>query len=440
MPPDGRRPPPAPRLHPIRPIRPLRPMPPRHLTRRDLLKGAAVAGLAAGLPVGWVGGAWADEGPEVREVRIGLIAVASGAPLVVAHEKGFFAKHGLASTIAKESSWASARDKLVSGENHASHMKLAQPLAATMGLLGSPKTPMLAPLTLSRGGSVFMVSAKLKGRLTADPKTWRTFADELKAKGEVLTIALPLPFGWHSLMWRHFLADGGINADKELKLITLPPAQMVQNLRVGTMHACAMVEPWGTRGVAEKVTAVVMYGHELWPDHPTKAFAVMEPFAEKNPRTVRAMLRAVHEASAWCDDFAHRGELARMLAVPTYLNCPEPAIGAALSGRLDWGDGRTAEDRAHAISFSRRAATEARELAWFAAQFRRWGLCEGEPDYAGLARRVGRPELYQAALKDLGVALPAIDEGPIKLWDGTSFDLRKAAEHARSFPIHNLKG
>jgi len=410
------------------------------ISRRDFLKGSAVAGLMAGLPVGWAGGAWADEGPEPKEVRLGIIAVASCAPIGVAHEKGFFKKHGLASSITKETSWATARDKLVSGENQGSHMKLAQPIAAAMGLLGAPKAPMLAPFTLSRNGSVFMVAKKLQGVLTAAPKPWKKLAGELKAKGEVLTIALPLPFGWHSLMWRHFLADAGIHADKEIKFITLPPAQMVQNLRVGTMHACAMVEPWGVRGVTDKVTAVTMYGQELWPDHPTKAFAVMEPFAEKSPRTVRAMLRALHEAAVWCDDFGNRPELAKVLAVPSYLNCPVPFVLPGLMGEQDWGDGRKATDRAHAISFSKATVTEARELKWYISQFRRWGMTEGEPDYDGLARKITRADLYLGALKDLGVAAPAPNDGPIKLWDGTVFDHKKAAEFAKASPINNLKG
>jgi nitrate/nitrite transport system substrate-binding protein len=413
---------------------------PRPLTRRDFLKASAIGGLLAGLPKAYAGGVLASDAPEAPEVRIGFIAVLSCAPLVVAHEKGFFKKHGLTSTLAKESSWASVRDKLVSGENHGSHVKVAQPIAASMGLLGSPKVPMLAPFTLSRSGSVFMVASSLKGKLTFDPKTWKAFSDELKAKGEALTIALPLPFGWHSLMWRHFLANAGINADKELKLITLPPAQMVQNLRVGTMHACAMVEPWGTRGVSEKVTVVTMYGHEMWPDHPTKAFGVTEQYADKNPKSVRAMLRALQEACAWCDDRDHRKEIAKMLATPTYLNCPEAAILPALMGELDWGDGRKQTDFAHGISFGKRTAPEAREVKWFVSQFRRWGMTEGEPDYEAIAQKVTRPELYRAALKDLGVEAPAADNTPIKLWDGTVFDPSKAAAFAKSFPIHNLKG
>jgi len=319
-------------------------------------------------------------------------------------------------------------------------MKLAQPIAATMGLMGSPKTPVLSPFTLSRNGSVFMVAAQLKGKLTFDPKAWRTLAEELKAKGETLTVALPFPFGWHGLMFRHFLANAGINADRELKLLTLPPAQMVQNLRVGTMHACAMVEPWGTRGVSEKVTTIAMYGHEMWPNHPTKTLGVMERFADQNPRTVRAMLRALHEAATWCDDFSNRAELAKMLAVPSYLNSPEASILPALMGELDWGEGRKQTDRPHAISFAKGTAPETREVKWFISQFRRWGMTEGEPDYDALAKKVTRPELYRAALKDLGVDAPAPSDAPIKFWDGTSFDPQKAAAFAKSSPINNLKG
>jgi nitrate/nitrite transport system substrate-binding protein len=399
-----------------------------------------VAGLLTGLPKAYAGGAYTSDAPEVADVRLGFVAVLSCAPIVVAHEKGFFKKHGLESTLVKESSWATVRDKLVSGENHATHMKLAQPIAATMGLMGSPKTPVISPFTLSRNGSVFMVAAQLKGKLTFDPKTWKTLADELKAKGETLTIALPFPFGWHGLMVRHFLANAGINADKELKLITLPPAQMVQNLRVGTMHACAMVEPWGTRGVSEKVTTIAMYGHEMWPNHPTKTLGVMEKFADQNPRTVRAMLRALHEAAAWCDDFSNRPEIAKMLAVPSYLNSPEASLLPSLMGEFDWGDGRKQADRPHAISFAKATAPEPREVKWFISQFRRWGMTLGEPDYDALAKKVTRPELYRAALKDLGVDPPAPSDAPIKLWDGTSFDPQKAAAFAKSSSINNLKG
>lgn len=412
---------------------------PPGIRRRELLQGSLAAGLLAGLPEGWAGGVYAGDAPEEREVRLGIVAVQSCASIVIAHEKGFFAKHGLKSTVSKETSWAAVRDKLASGENQATHMKYAQPIGSSIGVLGAQPTALVMPWTLSRNGSVFMVAAPLRGKLTADPATWKTAASEMRAQGEPFTIALPLPFGWHGLMYRHFLADGGVDADKELKLITLPPAQMVQNMRVGTMQACAMVEPWGARGVAEKVAKIAMYGHELWSDHPTKGLGLLQRFADENPKTVRAMLRALHEASAWCDDFANREELAKLLSTPSYLNAPTASILPGMLGEFDWGDGRTLTDRSHAIAYNRDNRPQAREIKWFVSQFRRWGMIRGEPDYDDVVRRVARADLYDEALKELGVVPHPTNDLPIRLWDGTVFEHARAAEFARSFPIHNLQ-
>lgn len=415
------------------------------LDRRSFIRGAAataggIAGLLSGLPGGWSGRAYASDAPEVPDIRLGFIAVQSAAPMIVAHERGLFKKHGLSSTLVKESGWAAARDKLVSGENHGTHLKFAQSVAASIGLLGSPKSAILAPFTMSRNGSVFMVAKSFKGRLTSDPKSWKATADELKAKGEVFTIVLPVPFGWHGLMYRYFLANAGINADKDLKLVTLPPAQMVQNMRVGTMHACAMVEPWGYRGVHDKVSVITMYGHELWKDHPVKTFAMMEAFADKNPKTARAMLRAIAEAAAWCDNFDNRAELAKLLSPPTYMNSTVESILKPLMGEFDWGDGRTAAEKTQAVFYNKDNYPQPREIKWFLSQFRRWGMTQSEPDYDGLAAKIGRPELYETAMKELGVAPHPRNDGPITLWDGKAFDHKKAAEYARSFAIHNITG
>jgi nitrate/nitrite transport system substrate-binding protein len=411
----------------------------KRLDRRRLLKATAGSALFAALPKALIHVAHASEAPEVANVRIGLIAVQSGASIVIAHEKGFFKKHGLNSTIAKETSWAAARDKLVSGENHGSHLKYAQTLAATLGALGSTPTPMVAPFTLSRNGSVFMVAKKLQGQLTFDPRTWKTVSDKVRASGSPFTIALPHPAGWHGLMYRHFLANGGINADKDLKLITLPPAQMVQNLKVGTMHACAMVEPWGMRGVSTNTTVVTMYGHEMWPNHPTKTFAMMESFVNKNPKTARAMLRALHEASVWCDDVNNRPELARILSTPSYMNAPQADILRPLLGQFDWGDGRKLTDPSKTIRYGLDNYPQPREAKWFISQFRRWGMITGEPDYDAIATRVLRADIYTQAMEELGVKPQTQNDAPIKFWDGTTFDHKQAAAFARSARISNPK-
>jgi len=404
----------------------------RASSRRGILKAATL------MPAGWAGAAYASDAPEQREVNIGFVAVESGAPLVVAQEKGFFARHGLKATVHLQTSWAAARDKVISGENHASHLKYAQPLASTIGLLGAPKTAMIAPFTLARSGSVFMVAAALKGRLTFDPATWRTMIEERKAKGEGFTIALPLPFGTHGLLYRYFLANAGINADRDLRLITLPPAQMVQNIRVGTMQACAMVEPWGSRGVLDGITAIAMYGFEMWPDHPIKSLGMRADWAERNPRTVQAILRAAHEAAIWCDRPENRAELARILSAPSYLNTAVKYILPTLRGEFDWGDGRKETAPEKGVSYAN-SVPQMREALWHLTQFRRWGMTEGAPDYAGASRAVLRPDLYAQAMRDLGLPAPAQDTTPLRLWDGVVFDPAKPEAYATSFAIKNLK-
>ena len=146
------------------------PTPPRpesvHIPRRTLLQGALAAGLLASLPRASAATSYASDEPEVKDVRLGIIAVESCAPIVVAHEKGFFKKHGLVSSLSKEASWATVRDKLMSGENQATHMKYAQPIGSTLGVLGAQKSGVVIPFTLSRNGSIFLVAKAIGSKLT----------------------------------------------------------------------------------------------------------------------------------------------------------------------------------------------------------------------------------------------------------------------------------
>jgi nitrate/nitrite transport system substrate-binding protein len=405
---------------------------PRRPSRRAVIKAAAL------MPAGWAGGVYASDAPEQPDITVGIVAVESCGSLVAAHEKGLFAKHGIKSTMALQNGWGAARDKVVSGESHVSHLKYAQPLGSTMGLLGAAKIPMVAPLTLCRSGSVFMAAGTFKGRLTFDPASWRALLDERRAKNETVTIALPWPYGWHGLMYRYFLANAGINADKDMKLLTLPPAQMVQNIRVGTMDACAMVEPWGARGVMDNITTIVMYGNEMWPNHPIKAMGMRADWAEKNPKTVQAIIRAVQEAAIWCDVPANRPELAKMLSAPSYLNAATKYILPTMQGQFDWGNGRKETAPEKGISYSD-TIPQVREAKWHLTQFRRWGMTEGVPDYDGITQAVLRPDLHAQAMRDLGLPAPVQDTSPLTLWDGVTFDPAKPEAYATSFAVNSLK-
>jgi nitrate/nitrite transport system substrate-binding protein len=415
------------------------------LTRRQFVSSSiaatALSLLYAGLPARWSGAVYASDTPEKEDLRFGIVAIASCSPIVIAHEKGFFKKYGIRSTLSMENGWAAARDKLISGENQASHFKYSQGLASNLGVSGAPKIPMISPWTLARNGSAFLVSLRVQEKPTRDPKTWVPLVQNAKKAGAPLTIALPLLAGFHGMLYRYFLATAGVDPDKDCRFIVLPPAQMVQNMRVGAMSACAMVEPWGTRGVQEKVAYIAFYGNDLWPEHPVKACTFLEKFGEQNPKTVLAVLRALHEASIYCDDMGNRPELAKILSVTNYLNTPVNSLLPSLLGKYDYGDGKIVDDPRHVIRFHKDNSNypQPKEMAWFVTQFRRWGLIQGMPDYQAVCRQVCRPDIYEEAMKGIDFSAYKQDDSPIAFFDGKSFNPSSAEKYANSFAINSLK-
>lgn len=413
-------------------------------TRRRFLRATAATGLGAlyaGLPADWNGTLYAADAPEHPDMRFGFVAVESGAPIVIAHEKGLFKKYGINSSISKENGWAAARDKLISGENQATHLKYGQSIASNLGALGAPKIHMAAPWTLNRNGSGFLVSLRSKDKPTKDPQSWRPFVDNAKKAGEPATVAVPIPVGVHHMLFRYVWANAGINADKDLKVITLPPAQMIQNMKVGAMSACAMVEPWPTRGVMEKVSYVAFYGWEIWPDHPAKALTFLEKFTDQNPKGTVATLRAIHEAAIYCDDPKNHQEIAKILSTPTYLNSPVESILPTLQGHFDHGDGRVADEPRYALRYSKNNTnyTQPKEMTWFATQFRRWGMIEGTPDYKGVVANVCRNDIYREAMKGVSFTNFKQDDSPITFFDGKVFNPAEPEKYATSFPVNSLK-
>jgi nitrate/nitrite transport system substrate-binding protein len=215
-------------------------------TRRDFL-AASTTGvldvLLAGLPHGWVGGAYAGDGPETPKVRIGIIALTDCSSIVMAHELGLFKKFGVESTISKEASWAVIRDRLSLGENQATHLLLGMPYASTMGLLGSPVKPMIIPFYLNRNGQAITLTKELLSKGVKTPQALKPLAEEAKRAGKPLSFAMTFPPGTHAMWTRYWLGAGGINPDKDVTLITIPPPQMVANMKVGKMDGFCVGEP-----------------------------------------------------------------------------------------------------------------------------------------------------------------------------------------------------
>lgn len=379
-------------------------------------------------------------GPEIADLRFGIIALTDCSPIVIAHEKGFFKKYGINATIVKGASWAAIRDSLSNGDIHATHMLLGMPIASTMGLLGSPKKPMIIPWLLNRNGQAITVRADLKGKAGADPKQLGKLALDAKAAGKPMTFAMTFPPGTHAMWLRYYLAAGGVNPDKDAALVTIPPPQMVANMKVGKMDAFCVGEPWNARAIADGIGFTAITSQEIWKDHPEKACAFTAEFAAKNPKTVKAVLKALHEASVWLDDMKNRPEQAAIVSRPTYINCQPEAILPRLQGHYDYGDGRKTEDPNY-MSFSARNCNYPQEkyAIWWLTQFRRWGMVDSAPDYAAVARQVMRPDIYEEAMKELGVTHGGRSDSPETLFDGKAFDPKDPESYAMSFEIHSRK-
>jgi nitrate/nitrite transport system substrate-binding protein len=378
--------------------------------------------------------------PETPDLRFGMIALTDCSPIVIAHEKGFFKKYGINATVVKGASWAAIRDSLSNGDIQATHMLLGMPLASTMGLLGAPQKPMIVPWLLNRNGQAITLKTEWKGKVGADPKMLRPYVEEAKKKGSPLTFAMTFPPGTHAMWMRYFLASGGVHPDKDIALVTVPPPQMVANMKVGKMDGFCVGEPWGARAIADGIGYTAVTTQDMWPDHPEKVCAFTEEFAQKNPKTVKAVLKGLHEASVWLDDMKNRPEQAEIVSRPTYINCPSDLILGRLQGHYDYGDGRTKEDPKYMIFSARNCNYPQPKYAkWWLSQFRRWGMVDGVPDYDGIAKRVVRNDIYEEAMKELGVTHGGLNDAAETLFDGLAFDPKSPEAYATGFTVHSVK-
>lgn len=412
------------------------------LTRRQFLASSALGLGAASLLSGCGSG---DGAPPtsggLTDMRFGMIALTDCSPIVIAHEKGFFKKYGINSTVVKMASWAAIRDGLSTGDIQGTHMLFGMPFAATMGLFDTPKTPMIIPWILNRNGQSITLKWDLRSKVGSDPKALKPLVDQAKAKGELMTFAMTFPPGTHAMWLRYWLAAGGINPDRDTTLITIPPPQMVANMQVGKMDGFCVGEPWNARSVAEKIGFTAINTQDIWKDHPEKVCAFTAAFADKNPKAIKGALQALQEASVWLDNLANREEQSEIVSQPTYINCKKEQIVGRLLGKYDFGDERGNVEDPNYMIFSQRGCNypQPKYGTWWLSQFRRWGLVTGTPDYKGIVEQVIRPDLYEEAMKEMGVTYAGRNDSPEKLFDGVVFDPAKPEEYATAFVVKNLK-
>jgi nitrate/nitrite transport system substrate-binding protein len=378
--------------------------------------------------------------PEVSDVTFSFVPLTDAAPFIVAVAKGWFQEQGLNAKLRRESSWTALRDSLNNGTAHAAQMLFGMPVAAGCGLLGANQKRLIVPWVLSRNGQGITMRSGYQGQVAGGAAALRALAMEKRDAGRPLVFGHTLRIGTHAMWLRYWLAAGGIDPVKDVALITVPPPQMVANMRMGRMDGYCVGEPWNARAIADVLGYTAVTSQEIWPDHPEKVCAFTEEFAVENPRTVVAVLKALHRAGEWLDDSKNYAEAAKILSQPEHLNCPPESIQSRLGTAIDYGDGRK-KILDHGVSFAAPGMNRPRlsQAIWFLTQLRRWGLHFGEPDYHGVSNNVIAWQFYEQAMVELGIQETTAPDAPQTFFDGTVFDPSQPAAYVQGFKLKHLQ-
>jgi nitrate/nitrite transport system substrate-binding protein len=409
------------------------------MTRRKIVTAAAAAAGAAGAS-GMVPGLQAavyaagSDKPEKEEVRIGFIPLTDCASVVMASVLGFDKKYGVKIVPTKEASWAAVRDKLVNGELDFAHVLYGLVYGVHLGV-GGPKKDMAVLMTLNRNGQAITLSKKLAEKGAVDIAS---LAKAMAADKRDYTFAQTFPTGTHAMWLYYWLASGGVNPLREAKVITVPPPQMVANMRVGNMDGFCVGEPWNHRAIADGIGITAATTQDVWKDHPEKVLGTTSDFVKKNPNTARAVTMAILEAGRWIDaGLQNKNKLAETIADKSYVNTSVDVINQRILGRYQNGMGRTWDDPNHMKFFDDGAVNfpYLSDGMWFLTQHKRWGLLKDHPDYLGVARQVNQVEIYRQAASALKIAVPKDTLRASKLMDGVVWDGKDPARYADAFKI-----
>ena len=374
-----------------------------------------------------------SDAPELTEVKIGFIPLTDCAPIVVAAEMGFDKKYGIKIVPSKEASWAAIRDKTVNGELHAAHVLYGLVYGVQMGIGGQQKD-MNVLMTLNHNGQGITLSNQLKDKGVKDGKTLKRL---LENENRDYTFAQTFPTGTHAMWLNYWLAANGIDPIKDVKTIVVPPPQMVANMRIGNMDGYCVGEPWNARAIYDKVGYTVATSQDIWVDHPEKVLGTTADFVSKNPKTARAMVMAILEASKYIEATENRAKVAELISQKSYVNAPKEVILGRFLGDYDNGNGKKWKD-ANFMKFFEDGKVPFPYLSdgmWFLTQHKRWGMLKSDPDYLAIAKKVNRIDIYTEAASALGISVPKDPMRSSKLMDGVVWDGRNPAAYAAGFKI-----
>jgi len=380
--------------------------------------------------------------PETNTIKLGFLPIVEAAPLIIAQEKGFFAKHGMTGVeVSKQASWGAARDNLEIGASgggiDGGQWQMPMPYLITSGIItkNNNKIPMYVLCQLNTQGNGIAIANQHQGKgIGLDMKGAKDYILGLKQSGKPFKIAYTFPKANQDFWVRYWLSAGGINPDKDLNLIVVPAAQTVANMKTGSMDGFSTGDPWPHRIVADDIGFLAALTADIWPYHPEEYLAVRADWVDKNPKATKALLKGIMEAQQWCDNSNNKPEMAKILAKAAYFNIPETVIAAALKAEYKVGDKKTViQDKNRGVLYwkdprgSVSYPYKSHDL-WFLTESVRWGFLPKNflLEASVLIDQVNRGDIWKEAATELGVPSADIPSSPSrgveKFFDGIEFN------------------
>lgn len=449
------------------------------MSQRSTFSSRLIIGAIAALTFA-SGACAAGKGPEKEQLKLGFIKLTDMAPLAIAYEKGFFEDEGLYVTLEPQANWKVVLDRVITGELDGAHMLAGQPLGALVGI--GTKAEVITSFSMDLNGNAITVSNEvwglMKSGLATDDKgmpkhpiaatALKPALDKFKASGKPFKMAMVFPVSTHNYELRYWLAAGGIhpgfysptdvngNTKADVLLSVTPPPQMPATLEAGTISGYCVGEPWNQQAIFKGVGVPVITDYEIWKNNPEKVFGVTKAWAEKNPRTHLALVKALIRAAIWLDDKngANRKEAAQILSRPEYVGADYRVIANSMTGTFEYGRGDKRALPDFNVFFKYRANYPFySDAIWYLTQMRRWGqIPEGKPDswYVETAKKVYRPDVFIEAAKaliaekkanaaDFDLATDGFRAPTSEFIDGIEYDGRKPNAYLDKLTV-GLKG
>jgi len=380
----------------------------------------------------------ARHGLEKVNLDIGFVPLTDCAPLMVAKEMGFFAKHGLEEvTLSREPSWKAILEGVASNRLDAAQMVAGMPLAMTVGFDNKPPLPMVISLVLSRNGNAITLDKDIYDQGVRSLEDFAALVKHPSDESKTRTLGIVHPTSMHNLMLRYWLASGGIDPDQDVNLAVIPPAQMVANLQSNNIDGYCAGEPWNSRAVHEGLGVVMATDLDIWAGHPEKVLGVREDWVNQYPQTYLALVKALMEACEYCDDRRNREEILALLCKPEYVGSIPEYTRPGFIDAYNYGRGEVPRSllRFNQFYVDRSNYPQQIESLWILTQLARWGIAPFPKNWVEVLQRTHRLDVYREAAEELDFQITEPDRLPFALFDEVIFSPDDPLAYLKQFAI-----